>query len=252
MNWKAVTLLVCLAGSLCACEKLKEQFGDKQEPTKTILVLFDLSGSTNNAQRQKYNAIFSRILERVGFGDALVAAKITESSIAEQEIPVKEEFAPLKLTGNALKNKVAIREAEEKLIPRKEAIAATVKEALFSKKSKKSDLMGALHLAGKIFKSYQHDRSILVVMSDMLEDSQAYNFSNEKLTQERIRDILENEKKANRLPDLANVKVYVVAAGNLDTDKFFTLQSFWLEYFTACGAKAEPANYANDLLRFSE
>lgn len=252
MRWKTVVLLVCMAGALCACDKLKEKFGDRPEPTKTILVLFDLSGSTKNAQRQKYDAIFSRLLERVGVGDAIVAAKITGSSVTEPEIPVKEEFSQLQLTGNALKNKVAAGKAKEELCLRKEAITATVKEVLFSQDSKKSDIMGALHLADKIFKSYQHDRSILIVMSDMLEDSQAYNFSKEKLTQEKAKAILETEKKANRLPDLTNVKVYVVAAGSLDTEKFFAVQRFWLEYFAACGAIAEPANYANDLLRFSE
>jgi len=252
MRCGVAVLAVCVVCSICACEKVKESFGGEVEQTKTVVVLFDLSGSTTGPQRKKYDTIFARVLQRVGYGDAIVVAKITASSITEPEIPVKEEFRALQLTGNALRNKVLIRKADEAMRLQKKAISAIVKKVLFSQQSGRTDIMGSLHLAGKIFKSYKHDRAILVLMSDMLEDSQVYNFSRLNLTQEKVDSILDSEKKSNRLPDLRNVKVYVIAAGKLDTEKFYSVQRFWMQYLSACGATADSANYVNDLLRFAE
>jgi hypothetical protein len=115
-----------------------------------------------------------------------------------------------------------------------------------------SDIMSSLTLAQNIFQDYPGGRPVLVILSDMMEDSQNYNFYNTQLTDSVTQDIISKEKSAGRLPNLQGANVYVVAAGTEDSDKFFEVRNFYLKYFAAAGAKLDTSNYSNALLQFSE
>jgi hypothetical protein len=239
-----------------SCEKIKTE--DKKLQQKTVVVLFDLSGSTKELRNIYLNS-FKKILSSITHGDVIVAAKITDSSITEPEIPVKEEFPefiPRDKMGNPTDNEFLIRkakkEADVKLANKKDEIVKTIKNFLFRVSTKKTDIMSSLHIAERIFKTYNGDKSILVIMSDMVEESDVYNFKKEKLIQRRIQEIINNEKTKNRLPDLHNVKVYVVAAGAPSAEEYFFIQNFWLKYFKECGANLAKENYGSALIQFDE
>ena len=82
-------------------------------------------------------------------------------------------------------------------------------------------------MAEKAFKNYNRDKSILVILSDMIEDSSEYNFEKENLKDKRIEEIIKREKTKNRMPDLKGAKIYVIAAGAGGSNKFFAIQNFW-------------------------
>lgn len=229
-----------------------------KEPNKTVAVLLDLSGSTREL-RNIYLNTFKEILSSISHGDVIVVAEITESSITEPEIPVKEvfpEFVPLVKMGKPTDNEFLIGEAKRKadtnLANKKDEIVKIVEEFIFTRKAIKTDIMSSLHVAEGLFKNYPHDKSILVILSDMIEDSDDYNFERENLTQKRMEEIINKEKTRNRMPELSNVKIYVVSAGALSTEKYFLIRDFWFRYFKECGANLSKENYGSALLNFNE
>jgi hypothetical protein len=240
-----------------SCDKFKKY---EQKPIrKTVVVLFDLSESTRNL-RDAYLDSFKKVLPSIGHGDVIVATRITESSITEPKIPIKEalpEFVPKDKMGNPTDNPILVREAKKEadmnLERKKDEFIKIAEEFLFSsKKVRHTDILSSLHIAEKVFKNYSQNKSILVILSDMIEDSSEYNFEKENLTEGRIEEIIKREKRKNRIPELKDVKVYVVSAVLRDTKMFFALQNFWLRYFKECGANLSKENYGPKLIKFDE
>lgn len=226
---------------ITSCEKIYTE--NKKVPRKTVIFLFDLSASTKEFRNISFET-FKKILSTITYGDTIVAAKITEASIVEPDIPIKEhikEFVPT--SDNDIIIKKQKMDADNKLASKKEEILKIANDLLSSGNSKKTDIMSSLHLAERIFKSYKSDKSILIILSDMIEDSKDYNFERENLTAKRIEDIIKNEKSKRGLPDLSGVKVYIITAGRLSSDRYFSIQNFWLRFFKECGANLTKENY---------
>ena len=122
-----------------------------------------------------------------------------------------------------------------------------------------TDLMNAFQLAEKTFEADRNrgaSQKILVVFSDMVEQTHRYDFASMKLTDAEAVKVIAAERKAGRLPDLKGVKVWVAGAtaapgAGLDADRIYRIQSFWLRYFPACGASLSRDHYSTTLLDFS-
>ncbi|MGH7964907.1 MAG: hypothetical protein ACRERD_24350, partial [Candidatus Binatia bacterium] len=106
-------------------------------------------------------------------------------------------------------------------------------------------------LAEKIFHDEQR-RRVLVLVSDMLEDSEQYNFERLKLTDDFTRRVIEDHRKKGRLPDLGGAKVYVAGASATSANKALDVQSFWLAYCKAANADLAPQNYGPALMSFEK
>lgn len=223
--------------------------------SKVIVALLDLSESTNQPQiREKYAEAFREVLGKIADGDSLVVALITERSIRELEIPIKEDFPAFKSEFvNLLEDEeqVNANAAREKKI---EALAKQA-EALLQDKTRKiikTDIMSSLQVAERVFGSYKQPRKALIIMSDMLEDSADNNFEKEVLTEKRSSAIMAKEKGRNRIPDLKDVKVYIVGAQAPTLDQYYGVQAFWLNYFKECGAIAQKKDYGSGLVTFEK
>ncbi|MCL6559724.1 MAG: hypothetical protein K6U74_13195 [Firmicutes bacterium] len=249
-----VTLVLsCLAG----CEKKQEK-----TETKAVVVLVDLSESTRDL-RNLYLESLKEVIGKIKPGDFFMVAKITASSVSEPEVPVKEDFkvepkdAAGRPTDNPLLVKKITKKAEEELKAKKPQLIEKLKGVLLPGEERRekvtnTDIMSSLAVAQNAFQNYQRDRKILVILSDMLEDSERYNFYRENFTPQRISEIISAEKTNGRLPDLNGVDVYVVAATKEQSNRFFDVQKFWLEYFKACGARLARENYSSTLLKFAD
>ncbi len=223
----ATTLILASATTLLAAT-----------PTKTLVVLFDVSDSTKiPAIRAQYQKDLDKILKSLNPGDAIAADKIAENSAASSTLPINRELEGGWNT-NELKKKKGVRDAQKQVKEEAEAILQS------SQKVRYTDLLSSLQIAERIFKTYNKERNVLVIMSDMIEDSKSYNFEREKLTDKRIADIIAREKKAGRMPDLKNVKVYAVKnATSQSRDMMAGIENFWLQYLRECGAQIDKAQY---------
>lgn len=246
----AVCALLLVAHFL-SCQK-----ADNSSPTKVVCLLFDFSESTNYQKTRKiYSDNFRAILSKINPGDEVAAATITEISVAEPELIVKSAFEVFRPTSDNLFIKKAEQDDfDNKVKATKDSLCSVVDSVLINsaRKIMRTDIMSSLHVADRIFKSSHRPKKVLVIMSDMIEDSESYNFEKDDLSSQRIAQIIESEKQKKRAPDLAGVKVYAIGASAKSKEKFFRIRDFWLNYFQACGGDLANENYGATLVGFEE
>jgi len=243
-----VNILLFLCLSLLSC--------GKKDSYKTIVVLFDLTESTNRKQFiQNYLDGFKIVLSKVNHGDVIACLSILESSFSEPTIPINEKIPPfIPSSDNPLIVKKEREEADKRLDKKKEEIY-TKAERLVSRvdlgrKVLRTDILSSLHIAAVIFKNHYNEKNILVIFSDMIQESSEYNFRTEDLSERRIEEIISKERRMNRIPDLKGVKVYVAGATAPTNEQFFNIRNFWMKYFKECGAILLEENYGPTLINF--
>jgi hypothetical protein len=220
------------------------------KPGKTVFVLFDLSGSAVS-ERSGFEKDFERILGAIQPGDVLIADKISDNPLAESEFPINIEFPAFKAsTDNPLVAGGLERKHQANFVKRKTEISKQVHQYLESASSKWTDIFGGLGLAERVFKTYKKGDRVLVIMSDMIQDSTDYNFENKNFTPSEIASIIKAKRAKTGISDLTGVSVYVTGAVGANTAQFSGLRSFWKEYFQQAGANFKEENYGRTLLKF--
>ncbi|MDA8090276.1 MAG: hypothetical protein M0Z61_08675 [Nitrospiraceae bacterium] len=221
--------------------------------SKTVFVLFDVSRSTLGS-RKEYLDGFKKILDirspgeasqsRLGLRDAIAADVITANSLSTSEMPIEHEFNYSFWSG--------LNETfyGYKSIAVKKHLAEEAKKLLFSQEAGGSDILNSLRLADRVFRRFKRDKSILVIFSDMIEQSGPYDFERDNLTNRRITEIIRQER-AKGLPGLKGVIVYVAGARAASPTQFLKIRNFWLRYFRACGAVLDQDNYGRAFMGIS-
>jgi len=223
---------------------------------KIVCVLFDLSETTNTPLiRKNYLEKFKLILNSLNKGDAIIAALITEKSLSELDLSISCDFAEIKpFTDTDLAERIAKMQTESIIKVKKDSILIVADSVLLSTKRKitNTEILGSLQVAERIVKSYNQSKKIIVIFSDMIEDSRDYHFELENLNSKRIENIIALEKKKNTLPELKNVKVYVAGASHPDSQKYNQIKNFWLQYIKSTGGELDSQNYGAALINFNE
>jgi len=250
-----IILLVSCAACLIGCSN-----GAKSPintASKTVCVLFDLSETTNKPEiRRAYVDNFKLVANRLTHGDAIAVALITEFSARELRLLFQHEFP--RFDPGSDKTDLQIKAYTSTLERAMERVRDSLNTLVYSvlmdtsRKIMRTDIMTSLQVAERVFKTSQQPRKILVILSDMIEDSDAYNFEREELTERRIANIIGQEKNRNRMPQLPDVKVYVAGASAENAARYERIRAFWLEYFKAAGATLLPENYGAALVDFKE
>lgn len=244
-----LAMLVLLAGALTSCQ-------DKaaQQHASAVFVLFDVSGSTSAPRtRQLYFQDFTTILGALDGGDKIMGDVITDNTMATSTYPIRQSLPEYDiLRYSRLTYQEALKKAEQQLRTQGDKLI------LHSSSTPSTDLMNAFQLADKMFNGddwHTMSHKVLVVFSDMVEQSHHYDFTGENLTAERIQQIIDTERAGGRLPNLKGVKVWIAGATlegtyGLDPLKIYQIQNFWLNYFQACGADLNESRYATRLINF--
>lgn len=206
---------------------------------KVTFVLFDISGSTIN-DRNLYYQSFNSTLQTIEQGDILIADEITDNPLAQSKFPIRFKSSwqenPLIFKGKLRKFQTeALKKAHHILMEQKS--------------SSWTDIFGSIYIAERVFKTYDGKKKVLVIMSDMIQDSSNYHFNHTRFTPKKIEKIIALEKKRG-LPDLQGVRVYVIGAKARSTQRMQELKNFWIEYFNSCGAELRNENYGYGLLKF--
>lgn len=251
-----IFFLAAIFSNYLSCVSEKNEKLRNGADNKVVCVLFDMSLSTNKQEvRQAYSDNIRKILNNMNPGDAIVGALITAASLSEPEFGIQYEFHTFKpSTDNPLYQKGEKNAFYEKFTRLKDSLFHRSDSILkqFNKHIMKTEIISALSVAARVFKTYQQERKILVIMSDMVEESDKYNFRRENLTNKRIDQIIQYEKRENYLPELKKVKIYVSGAASRNTKRFLQIRNFWAKYFEACGANLASKNYGSILIKFDE
>ena len=224
--------------------------------SKVVCILFDLSETTNTPEiRKAYLDKFKIVLNSMQSGDAIEGSLITEKSLSELDLSINCDFPVIEpFTDTDLAERIAKVQTDSIISLRKDSILIVADSILFKpiRKILYTEIMSSLQIAERVFKSFTQPKKVLVIFSDMIEDSRKYNFEKENITKGRINKIIKTEKEKNQLPDLRDVKVYVAGASHSNSDKYNMIKNFWFEYFKVCGANIETQNYGAALIKFEE
>jgi hypothetical protein len=221
------------------------KFGKDKKDPRVITVFVDMSGSTNQARRTVYQNAFEKIYQNLQQGDRIIVGTITDRSYIDfkpaidAEIPVQSIWVNrITFEQNLAKTKKDINDEMEKLLSLKRGTPRT-------------EIINSLNIADNIFHGEKRQK-ILILLSDMVQDSKEYNFDRAKITDEYIAGIIRERQKQNLIPRLNDVKVYVAGASAADSKKFNAIELFWSRYFAACGADFSSHRYGHSLIEFEK
>ena len=217
---------------------------DKNKKTPRVIAVFvDMSGSTNQARRTVYQNAFEKIYKNLQQGDRIIVGTITGRSyidfkpVVDAEIPEQSIWVNrITFEQNLAKTKKDIKAAVGKLLARRRGTSHT-------------EIINSLNIADKIFHNEKRQK-ILIVLSDMIQDSREYNFDRVNVTDAYTTKIIKDRQKQNLIPKLDNVKIYVAGASAPNSKKFRSIEKFWSRYFVACGADFSLHRYGHSLLEF--
>jgi len=237
---------------------------DSRAPSTVVFILVDRSGSANNPHtdqiytkffRGDQGKVYGGILGEIKDDTLLMGDVITENTIKTATYPLNVTFPKYSIwmTGK-LKQKreihAARRNAEQQF-----------RTLLALPPAPKTDLMNAFQLADQIFNGRKYKSAkykVLVVFSDMIEQSDSYDFTAERLTDKKIEEIITSERKAGRLPNLRGVDVWCAGATSssvpgvgVDSRKIREIRKFWLAYFKSAGADLGTDRYSPALVNFA-
>ena len=242
-----LTLLGCLALSspLVRDAEAVNLFGKDDQKPRVVVVLVDMSGSTNRARRTVYAEAFEKIYESLKQGDRLVVGTITSRSyidfkpVVDAEIPKQSIWVNrIQYEQNFSKTQKDIRAAVDRLLAQKRGSPYT-------------EILNSLNIADTIFHGEERQK-VLVILSDMIQDSKEYKFERTRITNKYISDVIRYRKTQKLVPNLTNVKIYVAGASAADSKKFRSIEKFWENYFAATGADFSPHRYGHSLLEFEK
>jgi hypothetical protein len=221
------------------------KLGKEKKNPRVVAVFVDMSGSTNQARRTVYRNAFEKIYANLQQGDRIIVGTITGRSYIDFKPVVDAEIPKQSIWVNRIT-------FEQNLAKTKKDIKSDVKKLLSAKRgTPRTEIINSLNIADKIFHNEKRQK-ILIILSDMIQDSKEYNFDRVKVTDDYIAEIIRDRRKQNLIPKLNDVKVYVAGASAADSKKFRSIEKFWNRYFVACGADFSLHRYGHSLLEFEK
>ena len=210
--------------------------------SKVVLVFVDVSGSVKDAD--VYRQAWSTIADRLDGGDRILLGRIGTETFTGFK-PVVDLVLPVfTMSDNRLQFNARLEEVQTE-------ITAALDLALEAPPARHTDILNTLLLAQKVFEGDPR-RKVLVLLSDMIEDSPAYNFDRSEVTPAFTTQVIEERAADGRLPDLDGAAVYVAGASARTAERALAVQDFWFAYITAAGGRLENRHYAPALLSFEE
>jgi hypothetical protein len=182
-----------------------------------------------------------KICEKIQPKDHIVVFKISDHTRRNIDKISELYLEEMSLMENKIKYQNRI--AKEKVKFRNDIQAAFDRPVL----AKTTEIIAGIREAAQQFKKENAREKYLVILSDMVEESEYYNFAKKKVDAGQI---LKKEADEGRLPDLKGVKVYVSGATAKNESKMDEIRKFWLEYFKITGADLNEINYSNQLSKF--
>jgi hypothetical protein len=211
---------------------------------RLIIIFVDMSGSADQARRTVCKEAFEKVYKNLRQGDRVVVGTITSQSYIDFKPTVDEEIPKKTVWDNRL-------QFERNLTKTKEKIRKEVNKLLSTNGGTPlTEILESLNIADIIFHDEKERQKILVILSDMIQDSKEYKFDKDKITDEYISKVIRYRRQNNLMPNLSGVRVYVAGASAADSDTFRAVQTFWTRYFTESGADFSPHRYGHSLINF--
>jgi hypothetical protein len=241
----SLLLLVGLVGSFTVSAGAPWETWNGEKKPRVILIFVDMSGSTNLARRTVYRECFEKIYEDLNQGDRIVVGTITGRSFIDFKPAVDVEIPKKSVWLNRIQFERSFTETKEK-IRREVGKLLSQKEG-----TPRTEILNSLNIAETIFHKEKREK-ILVLLSDMIQDSREHDFSSTKITNGYINKVITYRRNKNLIPNLTGVKVYVAGASGSDSHKYRSIEKFWARYLEKAGAEYSHHRYGHTLLSFEK
>jgi len=224
-------------------------------PGTAVIIFLDFSGSIKTDERALFKReIETKILPSLSAGDRLLMAPIHDKTLTEfrplvqVSLPAKPEFSVWR--DNVLTYNRRVKEVEARVLDLKAKVKTEVADVLGRRyASPYTDIFSSLLIAQKLF----HDearRKVLVLMSDMIEDTPEYNFEKITWSPSAVEKLVAELEAKALIPKLPGVCVYVSGASAKSATLAENIARFWEAYFRRTGADMHPSRYAHVLLHW--
>ncbi len=224
-------------------------------PGTAVIIFLDFSGSIKTNERALFKReIETQILPSLSAGDRLLMAPIHDKTLTEFRplvqviLPAKPEFSVWR--DNVLTYNRRVKEVEARVLDLKAKAKTEVADVLGRRyASPYTDIFSSLLIAQKLF----HDearRKVLVLMSDMIEDTPEYNFEKIAWRPSAVEKLVAELEAKALVPKLPGVCVYVSGASAKSAALAENIARFWEAYFRRTGADMHPSRYAHVLLHW--
>lgn len=214
-----------------------------EKPGKLIVVFVDLSASVRDVR--PYREDWQRILRGLQPGDRVIVGVITDKTytefrpIVDQEIPRFNWFKDNSLTYQARVDAIRTQ------------LSGGIDPLFSTKRTSRTAILDSFDLAAKIFHSDSR-QPILVILSDMLEDSEVAGFERHPASVRLARQLVGQRKAHHSLPDLGGAEVYVAGASASTSSAAHEIERFWVEYIGDVHGHLSSDHYASALIGFSD
>ena len=152
--------------SIFSCDKLGKEKNDLSG--KLIYVMFDLSDSTKKPDiRTSYSKNLALIIKKIIPGDVLIAGLITQKSISELYFCIQFEFPKFESsTDNPLYKKAEQKKFNNRIYVIKDSLMSVADSTInnLQKKILKTEIIGGLQVAERVFNSYNQAKNILCII----------------------------------------------------------------------------------------
>lgn len=235
---------------LCSCGSIGHTDKAQIRPATLWVVLIDRSASVK-ADAPIYEDALRRLSTSVQPGDRFVMAGITGTSGADFRVSLDQSL-PIAMPGQGMLDEPKEYEGEKarrtkEITETRQLIDAGVQSFLKADaRASRSAIFESLLVVAPLIVADQR-RRVLVVLSDMLEDSTAVNFERTAPTDASTKRLIDQQKKAHTIPNLKDVAVCVAGAVASPPDRAAAVERFWRTYFESAGATVGPGAYARTL-----
>ncbi|MCX7861366.1 MAG: hypothetical protein N2449_00015 [Bacteroidales bacterium] len=228
---KWIYFLVLLLIFSCQSEKPIKDYPN-------VLIMVDFTYSVSDAF-QHYEENLIKIVNKLPEGSRIIIGKIKETTEATFVPLIDATFPTLNyLTDNEL-------DFKDKTDSIRNYIISTMKEEFENPTIHRStNVLSSLNLAKELFPGAKN--IYLILMSDMLHNSIDFSLEKSKINEKFIDKTINMLKEKEKLPDLSNVKIYVVGARAEYDDRYSQIKKFWMRVFKE--TNAQVLSYGHSLV----
>lgn len=209
-------------------------YGCKSSKDVAILLLLDTSNSTDVPEvRSLYLGFLESVLNSVDENGIIAGLRITDNAmslVGYDWLVDLPKYSPFTTTKDLLKQNIDSFKQNFTNIAKKHS------------KYSGTDLLNTIYRAQKFFEeetNQQAKKKVLVIFSDMIEQSISADFTNDT-TESEFAQIIAEARANGKIPNFAGIKVFIVGAtqGNtkISMNKAIQIEHFWKNYFKETGA----------------
>jgi hypothetical protein len=197
------------------------------------IVGVDISSSRAPMELRESQQLLEGLVDRLTFGDKLVLVEMYGAAEPQQVVDSVRRMKGATPSPREKRELEDFRARAKSIIPmffdstRKAEVLVT-------------DVFGTLFRAADYAKAPNHDKTVLVLLSDMIQATGEANM--ETPTGIPTTEWIDSRAADQRLPEMKGICI-VVSGAETKSARGAQIRKFWQEYFTRVGARLSPGGY---------